>query len=96
MLPSNPELTRTVEDLDTAGLDSRWFSEDKTQEEVDKTRTILKNSQIQFRLLKTILKREFDTKQLQPTDLDKINFDQRRVYNEGYLRALQVIYKILP
>lgn len=89
-------LIRDVADLDTDGIDSRWLSEDKTEEDKQKTRQMLQNSKIQFRLLKAILKREFDSKQLEPTDFDKPNFDQRRVYLEGYLRALQTIYKIIP
>lgn len=90
------DLIRTVEALDTDNMDSRWLSEDTTEAEKESTRKLLKNSTIQFRLLKKILQAEFNSKQLQPTDFDSPNFDQKRIYLEGYLRALQVIYKILP
>jgi len=90
------ELTKTVDALDTDNMDSRWLSEDTTEAEKENTRRVLKNSTIQFRLLKKILESEFKSKQIQPTDFDNPNFDQKRIYLEGYLRALQVIYKILP
>jgi hypothetical protein len=89
-------LKRTVLDLDTDSLDSRWLIDDKTEEDKEKTREVLRNSTIQFRALKRILQEEFDSKQLKPVDFDNPNFDQKRIYMEGYLRALQNIYKLLP
>jgi hypothetical protein len=77
------ELKRNVEDLDTEGMDGRWFSEAKTEEERANTRQVLLNSQI-------------NEKQLKQSDFDKPNFDQKRLYDEGYLKALQDIYKIIP
>jgi hypothetical protein len=94
--PVKETLTRTVEDLDTPGMDSRWFSEDENEVDKVKTREMLANSTIQFRLLKRILQLEFNSKQIQPTDFDNPNFNEQRIYTEGYLRALQIIYKILP
>ena len=90
------DLVRQVEDLDTDGMDGRWFSECSNETEKANTKQVLLNSSIQFRLLKLILQREFASKQLQPTDFHNPTFDQKRLYNEGYLRALQEIYKILP
>jgi hypothetical protein len=91
-----PELIISVDDLDTENMDGRWFSETTNEAEKESVKQILVNSTIQFRLLKKILQREFDSKQIQPTDFDNPNFDQKRIYLEGYLRALQTIYKILP
>jgi hypothetical protein len=89
-------LVASVDALDTDGMDGRWFSEDENEASRQNTRQMLQNSTVQFRLLKTILQREFDSKQIQPTDFDNPNFDAKRIYLEGYLRALQVMYKILP
>jgi hypothetical protein len=90
------ELKRNVEDLDTEGMDGRWFSEAKTEEDRASTRQMLLNSQIQWRLLKAIVRKIFNEKQLKQSDFDKPNFDQKRLYDEGYLKALQDIYKIIP
>lgn len=90
------ELERSVDDYDTTGMDSRWFNEDANEEEKAKTKETLLNSRLQFRRLKYILQSEFRSKLLTPTDFDKPNFDQRRIYHEGYLKALQTIYKLLP
>jgi hypothetical protein len=91
-----PELAVSVDALDTDNMDSRWFSETTNEAEKSNIRELLVNSTIQWRLLKKILQAEFDSKQLTPTDFDNPNFDQKRIYLEGYLRALQTIYKILP
>ena len=91
-------LKHNVEDLthSNKGLDSRWFSEDNSDEDKIKTREVLLNSTIQFRLLKTILKHEFDKASLKPQDFDKPNIIERRHYFEGYQRSLQEIFRILP
>jgi hypothetical protein len=90
------QLQRNVDDLDTPGLDGRWFSEDNTPEDKEKTKQVLVNSTIQWRLLKKILRAEFKQKQLKISDFDGFNFEARRCYDEGFIAALQHIYKILP
>lgn len=91
------ELRPEVEDKKySTGLDSRWFSEDKTKVEKDKTEQVLRNSTIQFRLLKKILKKEFDAKWQDRNDHSVANYKDFQEYNDGYMDCLQDIYRILP
>ena len=91
------ELEAQVTDDDTGGLDGRWFAEDGgDRNSRAETKKMLENSSIQFRLLKKILESEFRQRQIDPVDFSKPNFDQKRMYDEGYRKALQTIYKILP
>lgn len=91
------QLEDKVDDLQkSGGLDSRWFSEDKKPEDKDRTKQVLLNSTIQFRLLKKILTVMFKEKKLKPVDFDKPSVDQMVYYNEGYRQALQDVYRILP
>jgi len=90
------KLTRKVRTKKSDGLDSRWFSEDRSAEGKQKTDKVLRNSTIQFRLLKAIIEGEFEARQISINDINQINIDQRRWYQEGYLKALQDIYNILP
>lgn len=92
----NSELRPEVEDKDTSGIYSGWFVEDKTTEAKEATRKVLLNSTIQFRLLKKILKHKFNEQRDASLSFDKPNLDQKRLYLDGYLTALQDIYRLIP
>jgi len=90
-------LDQSVDDLDKGKtLDSRWFTEDKDTEAKERLEQTLRNSTLQFRLLKKILEEIFNEKRFKYADLDKPNLEDRYIYLEGYRRALQDIYRILP
>ena len=78
------------------GLDSKWFVEDTTKDDKKKTEEVLRNSTLQFRLLKHILRDMFNEKRFKYSDLDKVNLEERYIYLEGYRKALQDVYRILP
>lgn len=94
--PAPNNIERTVRDKDSQGLSGYWFTGCKSEAEKEQVRTILLNSNIQFRLLKRILENMFREHTFKHGDLDKPNLDQRLMYNEGYINALQDIYRLLP
>jgi hypothetical protein len=91
-------IAESVDDLPNGdGISTEWLIEDRTPEDRRKTKELLQNSTIQFRLLRKILEKKFrDRPLVSKIDLDKSNLDLRIVYNEGYREALQEIYRLLP
>lgn len=91
------ELEDKITDLAKGdGLCTDWFCEDKTPEDRKKTKDVLTNSTIQFRLLRRIIEKMFKQRVVTPVDLDKPNLEYRVVYNEGYRQALKELYRLLP
>ena len=95
---SNKELEEQVDDLDkkSDALYNDWYSEDKTPEDRAKTEKVLRNSTIQFRLLKFIIAKMFREHAMKENDLDKPNWQVKVAYNEGYKTALKELYRLLP
>ena len=92
------ELNEQIDDLHKGGqgLSSDWFSEDKTPEERAATEKVLRNSTVQFRLLRNILATLFKERAVKEKDFASPNWEVKVAFDEGYKTALKEIYRRLP
>ena len=84
-------------------MDSRWFKEDREtykgaelKEQMEKTRTSLKNSTLLTRRLITILEEELEQTYRSDEDFSKPDWQTEAIANAAKRKAIRSIIKLLP
>ena len=84
-------------------MDNRWFKEDREsytgeelKEQIEKSKTSLKNSTLLTRRLTSILEEELEQTYRSDEDFSKPNWQTEAIANAAKRKAIRSIIKLLP